>query len=127
MSVNTNIDNVLSTNDKEPFLENDNNNTTLNKENNFFKKIKKGATLLKDVAYNSTIAEAKNVRFPIADTAYRTFYRKVWNPKSSQGPYVFTKNEGYRPLGGGYHTRRKRKNKQHTRKHKKRTIKNKRK
>jgi hypothetical protein len=129
MNIIPNKDNALSINDTEPFLnKNVVNDRTLNKEeNNLTNKFKKGATLLKNAAYNSTIQEAKNGRVPIADTLWRTFYRKLWNPKNSYGPYVFSEKEGYRYLGGSFRSHSKRKSKKYTikRKNKKQTRKNK--
>jgi hypothetical protein len=57
---------------------------------NFGKKIAK-------VAYNSTFGELRNGRIPIADTGFRTIYRKLWN---KEGRDVFDKKEGYYKLGG---------------------------
>jgi hypothetical protein len=72
-----------------------------------FQNMKKGSKLL----YNTTIGEVKNGRFPIIDSAYRTFYRKSFNPNNPKGTEVFPKNEGYYKLGGKHNSRRKRKNK----------------
>lgn len=76
----------------------------------FFQNMKKGSKLL----YNTTIGEVKNGRFPIVDSAYRTFYRKSFNPNNPKGTDVFPKSEGYYKLGGKHSSRRKRKNKNKT-------------
>jgi len=103
-------------------------NTTdeVNTENKsgLLQNMKKGSKLL----YNTTIGEVKNGRFPIIDSAYRTFYRKSFNPNNSKGSEVFPKNEGYYKLGGKHNSRRKRKNKNNTKKtNNKKTRKNKKK
>jgi hypothetical protein len=82
---------------------------TSNNKNSIFQNMKKAPKLL----YNSTIGEMRNARIPILDSAYRTFYRKSFNPDNPKGTDVFPKSEGYYKLGGRYQyqTRRKRKNK----------------
>ena len=64
--------------------------------------------------YNTTVGELKNGRIPILDSAYRTVYRKSFNPDNSKGRDVFQKSEGYYILGGKYHSLRKKKNKNKT-------------
>jgi hypothetical protein len=104
--------NVLSANDGE---------IALDKKNNLLSNLKKGPKLL----YNSTVGELKNGRIPILDTAYRTVYRKSYNPYNSKGRDVFQKSEGYYRLGGKYSSRQKRKPKTKTRKTKNRKNKSK--
>jgi len=100
--------NLLSVNDREISLDTKNdNNDAIVKKNNLLSNLKKGPKLL----YNTTIGELKNGRIPILDSAYRTVYRKSYNPNNSKGKDVFQKSEGYYRLGGKYGSRRKRKNK----------------
>jgi hypothetical protein len=69
----------LSVNESEISLE--------TKKNNVLSNLKKGPKLL----YNTTIGELKNGRIPILDSAYRTVYRKSYNPNNSKGKDVFQK------------------------------------
>jgi hypothetical protein len=95
--------NLLSANDRE---------ISLDKKNNLLSNLKKGPKLL----YNTTVGELKNGRIPILDSAYRTVYRKSFNPDNSKGRDVFQKSEGYYRLGGRMHiSRRKRKTKTYKR------------
>ncbi len=104
-------------------MDNSNESNMINKDTTLFKNLKKGPKLL----YNTTIGELKNGRIPILDSAYRTIYRKSYNPDNSKGKDVFQKSEGYYRLGGKYSSRRKRKNKKNKTRFTKRnkTIKNK--
>jgi hypothetical protein len=88
-------------------MDNSSESNPINKNTTLFKNLKKGPKLL----YNTTIGELKNGRIPILDSAYRTVYRKSYNPNNSKGKHVFQKSEGYYRLGGKYGSRRKRKNK----------------
>jgi hypothetical protein len=107
---------LLSTNDIEIVLDskNNNNNNTILEKNNALDQLKKGPKLL----YNTTVGEVKNGRIPVLDSAYRTVYRKSYNPNNPKGKDVFQESEGYYRLGGKYRSRRKRKNKNNTRKNK---------
>jgi hypothetical protein len=106
----------LSTNDVEIILDskNNNNNNAIVEKNNVLNQLKKGPKLL----YNTTVGELKNGRIPVLDTAYRSVYRKSYNPNNPKGKEVFQESEGYYRLGGKYRSRRKRKNKNKTRKNK---------
>jgi hypothetical protein len=88
-------------------MDNSSESNPINKNTTLFKNLKKGPKLL----YNTTIGELKNGRIPILDSAYRTVYRKSYNPNNSKGKDVFQKSEGYYRLGGKYGSRRKRTNK----------------
>ena len=54
--------------------------------------------------YNTTIGEMRNARIPILDSAYRSVYRKSFNPDTTKGNIVFPKSEGYYKLGGKYYS-----------------------
>ena len=52
----------------------------------WYQRAKKLPTTAAKIAYNSTIGELRNGRFPIVDTIWRTGYRKKYNPTK---PNVF--------------------------------------
>jgi len=59
--------------------------------------------------YNTTIGEVRNGRIPILDSIHRKIYRKFINPENTEGTKAFTKKDGYYPLGGNKHSRKRNK------------------
>lgn len=45
----------------------------------WYQRAKSSAVKAAKIGYNSTVGEMRNGRIPVADTAFRTFYRKKFN------------------------------------------------
>jgi len=75
------------------------------KKNSIMQNMKKVPKLL----YNTTIGEVRNGRIPILDSIHRKIYRKFINPENTEGTKAFTENDGYYPLGGNKHSRKRNK------------------